>query len=326
MSARSAAASRLADSAPLHSAFEAEFVAGLRRRPRMVPCKFFYDERGSRLFERICELPEYYPTRTEIGILERNAFALSSFCGPRCRLVELGSGSSRKTRILLDHLVAPAGYIPIDISRSSLDEAAARLALEYPWLEILPVCADYGQRIELPAPKSDRRRTTIFFPGSTIGNFEPVQATVFLEHIGTWCRSGDRMLIGVDLEKPRAVLEAAYNDAQGVTAAFNLNLLARANAELGADFDASAFCHRATYHEREGRIEMHLVSKRDQVVHIAGETFAFGRNEAILTEFSYKYRPADFSTVAAAAGWQMVDRWSDPKQWFSIFALERGGG
>jgi dimethylhistidine N-methyltransferase len=312
----------LIDFEPAAADFRAEFTAGLRTRPRRLPCKFFYDERGSKLFDRICALPEYYPTRTEHGILAGNIGSIAALCGPECLLVELGSGSSAKTRLLLNELDRPAGYVPIDISRTHLQHAAAALAAEYPALEILPVCADYAQSISLPVPTRAARRTVIFFPGSTVGNFEPPDAVTFLQRVATWCQPGDRLLIGVDLEKSRDVLVPAYNDAGGITAAFNLNILVRANAELRADFRLDRFLHEAIYNTRHGRIEMHLVSTCAQTVTIERERFTFDRGERIVTEFSYKYRPARWVRLVQNAGWSVIARWSDPRQWFAVFALE----
>lgn len=313
----------LMDCAPAAADFRAEFLAGLGMRPRRLPCKFFYDARGSALFDRICQLPEYYPTRTELGILTANIQALAKFCGPRCRLIELGSGSSVKTRRLLEALESPAGYVPIDISRSHLVQTAAALAAEYPQLEILPVCADYAEPLRLPDTQAPASRSVIFFPGSTIGNLEPREAEAFLRRIATGCRAGDRMLIGVDLEKPRDVLVAAYNDASGVTAAFNLNLLVRANRELGASFALEQFSHEAVYDAEQGRIEMHLRSAVEQRVAIADTAFTFAAGERIVTEYSYKYRPDRFIGVAHRAGWSIAECWSDPREWFAVFALER---
>jgi dimethylhistidine N-methyltransferase len=312
----------LTDLEPTAADFRTEFLAGLRKVPRQVPSKFFYDARGSRLFDQICELPEYYPTRTELDILTRNLTAIREFCGPRCRLVELGSGSSRKTRLLLDHLANVAGYVPIDISRTHLLQAATALASEYPELEILPVCADYAQPIRLPASGLEPWRNVIFFPGSTIGNFEPAEAITFLRHVATWCQPGDRMIIGADLEKSRALLERAYNDTRGLTAAFNLNLLVRANREVGANFDLDRFSHQAIYNTDQGRIEMALVSGSNHVVEVEGERFAFTAGERMLTEFSHKYRVADFAPLVNDAGWSVLHGWSDSRGWFGVFALE----
>lgn len=314
----------LLDLEPTADDFRAEFCAGLRERPRRLPCKFFYDDRGSRLFDRICELPEYYPTRIEAGILADHGAAIAALCGSECLLVELGSGSSLKTRLLLDELETPAGYMPVDISRSHLKHAAAALARDYPALDVLPVCADYGRSFRLPTDSfAAAPRTAIFFPGSTIGNLEPADATVFLRRLAAGCRGDDLLLIGVDLTKSREVLEPAYNDASGVTAAFNLNLLVRANRELGADFCVDAFAHEAVFNAAEGRIEMHLVSRRTQTVTIDDERHALGRGERITTEYSYKYAPDAFVRLARTAGWDLAERWSDRLGWFGVFAFER---
>lgn len=313
----------LTDHEPTRAEFRAEFTAGLRQRPRRLPSKFFYDARGSALFARITRLSEYYPTRLETGILQTNAAEIARFCGPRTLLVELGSGLGRKTRILLDALPEPAAYVPIDISRSALEHATAALARSHPALEVLPVCADYARPIELPAPQLPAARTTLFFPGSTIGNFEPGDAAAFLQELGQWCRPGDRLLIGVDFEKSQAVLEAAYNDSRGVTAEFNLNLLQRANDELGANFELAHFSHRAIYAALHSRVEMHLISERAQTVEIAGERFPFARGERIVTEYSYKYRPTAFARLLESAGWQPLHGWMDPRRWFGVFGCAR---
>lgn len=312
----------LTDLEPTAADFRAEFMAGLRRRPRRLPCKFFYDERGSVLFDQICELPEYYPTRTEFGILRQHGREIAEFCGPECLLVELGSGSSKKTRVLLDALDAPAGYMPIDISRSQLERAAARLVLEYPAVDILPVCADYARAIQLPTPAALVRKNVIFFPGSTIGNFEPNEATAFLRHVATWCRAGDRMIVGVDLAKSRDVLESAYNDRREITAAFNLNLLVRANSELGANFRTDRFSHRAVFDAEQSRIEMLLISEKTQSVRVGDEQFDFESEERIVTEYSYKHSAQDFARIASAANWNVVARWVDRQGWFGVFGLE----
>ncbi|MDE2197203.1 MAG: L-histidine N(alpha)-methyltransferase, partial [Gammaproteobacteria bacterium] len=235
-------------------------LAGLREPQKTLPCKYFYDQRGSQLFDAICELPEYYPTRTELGIMEVHAADMAAALGPRVLLVEPGSGSSLKTRLLLDHLPQPRAYVPVDISRAQLVTAADRLNRLYPELEVLPVCADFCQSFAIPAPRRRAARTIIYFPGSTIGNFEPPAAIQLLRQLRRLAGPAGGLLIGVDLRKERSVLERAYNDAAGITAAFNLNLLRRLNRELQSDFDLSRFCHRAAYNETEGRIEMHLVS------------------------------------------------------------------
>lgn len=314
---------RLTDLQPTAADFRAEFLAGLELKPKRLPSKFFYDDRGSRLFDRICDLPEYYPTRTERAILADHAKNLRAFCGGNCRLVELGSGSSAKTRLLLDALEDPAAYVPIDIARRHLQRAAVALSEEHPALEILPMCADYTQPLDLPRPSRTASRTVLFFPGSTIGNFEPEEAMLFLERIAGWAGIGGRLLIGVDLEKDPAVLELAYDDASGVTAAFNLNLLVRANEELGARFIIDRFRHEAVYHRGCQRIEMRLVSLIDQEVSVGREHVRLAEGERIVTEHSYKYHPEQFARLAGAAGWSCMERWTDPRGWFAVFGFER---
>ena len=301
--------------------FLSEAVAGLSRPQKALPCKFLYDEAGSRLFNEICELEEYYPTRTENQILRDNINEIASLIGSECRLVEFGSGSSTKTRHLLTHLPRMSGYIPIDISGQQLLESAVQLASEFPDLEINPLEADYVNISEIPDTKRNPRRTVAFFPGSTIGNFEPVAAIAFLRKIASLCGSEGGLLIGIDRKKPRRILEPAYNDRKGVTAKFNLGILARANRELGADFDLSAFRHRAPYNETHGRIEMHLVSKRAQMVHLDSQEFSFEEGEYITTEHSYKYTLPGFAGLAVRAGFELVKNWEDRNDLFSVLFL-----
>ena len=301
--------------------FLSEAIAGLSRPQKTLPCKFLYDEEGSRLFNEICELEEYYPTRTENQILRDNINEIASLIGSECRLVEFGSGSSTKTRHLLTHLPNLSGYIPIDISGTQLLESAAQLAAEFPELEINPLEADYGEISEIPDTKRKPRRTVAFFPGSTIGNFDPVAAIAFLRKVAFLCGSGGGLLIGVDRKKPRRILEPAYNDRKGVTAKFNLGILARANRELGADFDLSAFRHHAPYNETEGRIEMHLVSERAQIVHLDSQEFSFEEGEYITTEHSYKYTLPGFAGLALRAGFELVRNWEDSNHLFSVLFL-----
>jgi dimethylhistidine N-methyltransferase len=301
--------------------FRREFVRGLSGKPKTLPCKFFYDERGSQLFEQICELEEYYPTRTESKILSDNIDDIASLCGTNCLLVELGSGSSTKTRLLLNHLEAPAAYVPIDISHRHLMEAAGRLSADFFPLEILPVSADYNAAFALPVSAKAPQRMVIFFPGSTIGNFEPRKAKQFLERVASWCQPGDGLLIGVDLQKDKAVLERAYNDAKGITAAFNLNLLERANRELDANFRLERFRHRAIYNEACGRIEMYLVSACQQIVQVAGREIRFEANEHITTEHSYKYRADSFRQLTCSARWFPIKTWTDIQNRFSVHYL-----
>ena len=308
----------LLDCAPGTATFLAEALAGLQTFEKTLPCKYFYDQRGSELFDRICDLPEYYPTRTEAGIMRRHAGEMAALFGPDCLLIEYGSGSSTKTRILLDDLPHLAGYVPMDISREHLAATAAGLSEAYPHLEVLPLCADYTADFTLPQPRRHARSRAVYFPGSTIGNFHPHQAQAFLRHIADVCGPGGGLLIGVDLKKDAAVLNAAYNDAEGVTAAFNLNLLRRMNEELGADFDLDGFTHHAYYNALAGRIEMHLMSLRPQSVRLGGVNVAFEEEESILTECSYKYSLADFSRLAASAGLAVRKVWTDPDNKFSV--------
>lgn len=298
--------------------FYTEVLFGLRQTPKSLPCKFFYDERGSRLFDQICDLPEYYPTRTEMGIMQAHVAEMTARFGPDCRLVEYGSGSSLKTRILLDHAPHLAAYVPVDISREHLRRSAQALRAAYPALEILDVCADYTQEFSLPSCRRLVQSTVVYFPGSTIGNFPPSEATDFLARIAALCGKNGGLLIGVDLKKDRQTLEAAYNDAQGVTAAFNLNLLARINRELDGNFALDQWEHRAFYNAVEGRIEMHLVSSRDQPVRIGNAAICFDRGETIHTESSYKYSLDGFAALAKSAGWQVENVWTDPKRLFSV--------
>jgi dimethylhistidine N-methyltransferase len=301
--------------------FFAEALSGLSQHHKTLPCKFLYDEEGSRLFNQICGLDEYYPTRTENQILRDNIREIAALISGGCRLVEFGSGASTKTRHLLTHISAISSYVPIDISGTQLLESSARLAREFPHLEIHPVEADYSQISELPCVGPKPTRTVAFFPGSTIGNFEPEDAVDFLCNIASLCGIGGELLIGIDRKKDVRVLEPAYNDRKGITARFNLNILVRANRELGADFDLSSFRHRAQYNERFGRIEMHLVSKRPQVVHLNSHVFSFGQGEYITTEHSYKYSLPGFTSLALRAGFELVKSWEDRNHLFTVLLL-----
>lgn len=296
--------------------FFQEVLAGLTQQQRYIPPKFFYDEIGSRLFDRICTTSAYYPTRTEIGILRDNAAAIAEQIGRDCLLIEPGSGNSAKVRELLDAL-APRLYMPVDISKQYLRESAAKLAQEYPWLEVRAACADFTDGQRLPA-LPDEGRCVVFFPGSSVGNFEPDAAIAFLTFMAETVGEGGGLLIGVDLKKEAAILDAAYNDAEGVTAAFNLNLLARINRELGADFDLKGFEHCAFYNAELGRIEMHLISQKQQRVRIDGQCFEFRRGESIHTENSYKYTVDEFSGLAAQAGFRLEQVWTDERDLFSV--------
>lgn len=308
---------RLHDFEPQADDFCAQIAEGLRKPRKELPCKFFYDREGSLLFDQICELDEYYPTRTELSIMRDNIDEMCAVIGARCMLVEYGSGSSLKTRILLENLCDVAAYVPIDISRAHLLSAARTLAKNFP-IEVLPVCADYTADFELPTPESDVESTVVYFPGSTIGNFEPAAARDFLSAARLRAGGGSAMLIGVDLKKDPQRLHAAYNDAKGVTARFNLNLLARINREADGDFDLSQFAHYAFYNPLAGRIEMHLMSLRAQHVHVAGESFAFQEGETIFTESSYKYTLDEFSNLARESGYDVQRVWTDPQRLFSV--------
>ena len=298
--------------------FSRDVLAGLARRQKEIPCKWLYDARGSALFERICELDEYYPTRTELGIMEGSAAEMGALLGPRCVLVEYGSGSSLKTRLLLQHLREPAAYVPIDISPSALAAATARLARAFPALRVLPLCADFTAQLALPLAGIAGCRRAVYFPGSTIGNFHKTEVVGVLRDVARQCGRGGALLIGVDLLKERAVLERAYDDARGVTAAFDLNVLARANRELGTDFRLDRFRHEARFDERHGRVEMHLVSRVSQLVTLVGRTFRFAEGESIWTESSYKYGIREFAALAALAGWRCERTWTDERAWFSV--------
>jgi dimethylhistidine N-methyltransferase len=305
--------------APESADFLADVIAGLSSNPRIIPCKYFYDERGAALFQRICELPEYYVTRTEIDILDRHRTDIASQLGPSIELIGLGTGAGTKTRILIEALENPAVYIPVDISEKQLRQSTALFRKTFPELEILPVCADYLQPVALPSPGRKPARNIVYFPGSTIGNFEPDEAVQFLRRVANVCRGGGGLLIGADLKKGRQVLEAAYNDSAGVTAEFNLNLLKRINRELGANFDLDQWRHRAIYNSNAGRIEMHLISRTDQFVHLNEHKFHFRRDENIVTEFSYKYTPDQFAALAAQAGFKFVRIWTDQARLFGVF-------
>jgi dimethylhistidine N-methyltransferase len=300
----------------------AEALAGLRAAQKRVDPKHFYDAHGSRLFEAITRLPEYYPTRTETAILRREARAIAGKCGTGSVLIEPGSGNCEKVQLLLDAL-RPAAYVPLDISAAFLCDAAAALGEAFPWLPVRAICADFNAAPELDAYLPPGRRL-IFYPGSTIGNLEPPVAQDFLRRLAGWVGEDGGALIGVDLHKDAATLERAYNDSAGVTAAFNLNALNSLNRLLEADFDPAAFSHRAFYNAERQRIEMHLVSHRDQVVHCAGEPVAFAEGETLHTENSYKYTIDGFAHLAAGAGLAVREHWVDPDRLFSVHYLERG--
>ncbi|GAP36542.1 L-histidine N(alpha)-methyltransferase [Piscinibacter sakaiensis] len=300
-------------------AFAADLLAGLATRPRAVAPKWFYDAEGSALFERICEQPEYYPTRTELALLDQHAEAMAAAIGPGAEIVEFGAGASRKVRLLLDALEAPAGFVPVDISGEHLEAAAEALRRERPGLRVRPVAGDYTAGPALALPPAAGRRVG-FYPGSSIGNFEPAAAEALLRRF-RGALDGGGLLIGVDLVKSPALLHAAYNDAAGVTAAFNLNLLARANRELGADFALAAWEHAAFYHPGLQRIEMHLVSRRAQRVHLLGRAFDIDEGESLHTENSCKYTVDGFRALARRAGWAPQAVWTDAQRRFALHWL-----
>jgi dimethylhistidine N-methyltransferase len=311
----------LTRSSPL-TRFRADVLAGLSAPAKTLPCKYLYDDRGSRLFDQICELPEYYPTRTELGILRRHAGDMAAALGDACLVIEYGSGSGLKTPLLLERLRHPAGYVPVDISRDHLLASAAALARRFPQLEVLPAWADFTGAFEIPATRRVPRRKAVFFPGSTIGNFGPTCAIELMEGVARRGGRGGAFLVGVDLRKSKTILEPAYDDAAGVTAAFNKNLLVRINRELGTDFDVNQFDHRAVFDEKHSRIEMYLVSRRRQVVNLDGQTIRFTAGEVICTEYSYKYTLDAFRDLARAAGLSVRQVWTDEAGWFSVQYLE----
>ena len=303
------------------ASFLGDVLAGLARPNKALAPKYFYDARGCELFEQICELPEYYPTRTELAIMHEHAAAMAKFLGPGCQLIEFGSGASTKTRILIEALQPPL-YVPIEIAGEAMQTAASGLAQAFPWLNINGVCADYTKPLILPEFVGvPIRRKAVYFPGSTIGNFTPQEAVEFLQHARRSVGAGGALLIGVDLKKNKAVLDAAYDDAAGVTAAFNLNLLARINRELGGDFQLPRFRHRAFYDEERGWIEMHLESLASQLVHVGGERFSFSRGETILTEISCKYGVDEFRGLAQRAGFAPGQTWIDADNLFSVHGM-----
>jgi len=302
--------------------FAAAVRDGLRRRPRSIPARFLYDARGSALFDQICDLPEYYLTRTEASILRQRAGEIARRAGRGVVLVEYGSGSSLKTRLLLDALVDPAAYIPVDVSREHLAASAARLRREYPGLRIEPVCADYTTPFRLPPGVPAQAPRLGFFPGSTIGNLLPGEARDFLREARRLLGDRGSMVLGADLRKDPGLLHAAYNDAAGVTARFTLNLLARMNRELDADFDLSGFAHEAFYNPLDHRIEIFFRSLRPQSVTIDGETFAFAEGERVHTEYSYKYDAAAIAALAAAGGFRVGALWTDARSLFAVACLE----
>ena len=313
------------DSPDRLKSFRDDVFEGLSREQKELPCKYFYDDRGSELFNTICGLDEYYPTRTETALLQAHGREMADLIGPSVCLIEFGCGSLLKTRLLLDALRSPAAFVPIDISADHLLQSAAALAADYPNLEVLPVVADFTRPVKLPdkARKASENRIG-FFPGSTIGNFDHAGAADFLATVADMVGGGGALLSGVDLKKDEDILVRAYDDAQGVTAAFNRNVLERINRELGGCFDIETFRHRALYNGAEGRIEMHLVSEKDQTVTVHDRDFTFAEGETIHTEDSYKYHVEEFSSFAARAGFRSARTWVDGDGLFSLHYLTLG--
>jgi len=309
---------KILDLEPASDSDELDILAGLNREPKQISPKYFYDETGSLLFEEICQQPEYYPTRTELDVLDRNITELADLVGPKASIIEFGSGSSLKTRLLLRHLREPAAYVPVDISREQLANSAASLSSDFPAIEVLPVCADFTRPFDLPSPRVDPLRNLVFFPGSTIGNFEKTAALDLLRVMREEAKDDGALLIGVDIVKPREILEPAYNDAAGVTADFNLNLLKRLNREHDANFELKTFEHSAIFDEKNSRIEMRLVSVKKQQIEVAGERFDFDEGEYIVTEHSHKYSMDEFETMARKAGFSLEAVWLDADELFSV--------
>jgi L-histidine N-alpha-methyltransferase len=318
MSARTNSALFVSDS-------EQEILTGLRLPQKTISPKFFYDEAGSKLFDEICRQPEYYPTRTELNIMHRYIDDIADLIGPRASIIEFGSGSSIKTRLLLRKLIEPAAYIPVEISREHLAKTTEALSVDFPDIEMLPVCADFTQPFTLPTPKIPSVKNVIFFPGSTIGNFSIKDAVNLMRVMRTEAKDNGELLIGIDLEKRKDILEPAYNDAAGVTAKFNLNLLTHFNREYGANFDRGAFEHEAIYDEKNKRIEMRLISLRRQAVGVAGAYIELDAGEYIVTEHSHKYSPERFADMARQAGFEPCRAWNDPDNLFSVRYLTASG-
>jgi L-histidine N-alpha-methyltransferase len=312
---------RLVDFHPPRADMRADVLEGLSREQKALSPKYFYDELGSQLFEEITRLPEYYLTRTEDSIMRAFLPEMAERIGPRAAVIEFGSGTGEKIRRLLKYLDMPVACVPVEISRSHLLASAHSLAADHPQLDVIAVCADFTRPFSLP-PIRGARRKLVFFPGSTIGNFARQEALDLLKVMRQVAGDNGGLLIGADLVKDTATLQAAYNDAQGVTARFNLNLLQRINRELDADFKIDAFRHRAIYSRQEARIEMYLVSQREQVARISGQRFTFGKGERILTEYSHKYEPQSFAEMVAAAGFRVRQVWTDPKKLFSVHYLQ----
>jgi len=316
-------APELDDQTPEHEHALRELLHGLSQPAKWISSIYFYDAEGSRLFDRITGLPEYYPTRTEVSILRDRGAEMAQAIGPGAMVIEPGSGAGEKVRLLLHALEEPVAYVPIEIAREHLSNSAQALAQDFPRLEVLPVWADFTRELEIPLAERRAWRRVVYFPGSTLGNFEPDDAVALLHNFADMVGEGGAALIGVDLAKDAALIEPAYNDSQGVTAQFNRNMLVHLNRRFGADFDPDAFAHRAFYDIDEGRIEMHLVSRREQTVHLGGREIHFDEGESIHTESSYKYGDERFAALAEKGGFRLVKTWKDREGLFSVRYLER---
>ena len=298
--------------------FRADVVAGLSQKQKSLPCRWLYDQRGSELFEQITDLPEYYPTRTEIGIFRDHLSAMADAIGNKAHVVEFGAGAGTKTRLLLDALNAPKSYVAIDISADFLKSSMAALASDYPTIDVIPVVGDFMDCTTIATTELPAGNRLAFFPGSTIGNLADDEIVTFLSSVRAMLGPEGQFLIGFDLVKPKDILVPAYDDAAGVTAAFNLNLLTRINRELGGDFNLTGFAHEARWNEADGRIEMHLVSQHDQSVHVNSGMFDFKKGETIHTENSRKFRLDGFESLARESGWQFKQIWQDAKGYFAV--------
>ena len=293
-------------------------IAGLTQPQKSISPKYFYDETGSGLFDEITTLPEYYATDTELAIMNAYVDEMTDLIGEQASLIEFGAGSGMKTRLLLEHMRAPAAYVPVDISEEHLLESQQSIQADFPNIEVIPVAADFLHPFDLPNPRTMPRRNVVYFPGSTIGNFEYDDALELLRVMHTEAGEDGALLIGVDLQKDASIIDAAYNDSAGVTAAFNINMLRHLNREFGSDFDLDAFEHRATYNADEGRVVVELVSRKRQTVHLGDADIAFAEGESIITEYSHKHTLDGFADMISAAGFRIGRVWTDPKQWFSV--------
>jgi len=302
-----------------------EVIEGLGKSQKELPCKYFYDEKGSQLFDRICQLDEYYPTRTELRIMQDNIDSISEVLGDDVMLIEYGSGSSEKIKIILDNVKGIKAYLPVDISMEHLIKSAAQIAAQYKDLEVIPLCADYNRSFKIPLPKNPIKTKIVYFPGSTIGNFHPSEAETFISRIRRVVNKHGGLLIGVDLKKDKKILQQAYNDSQGITAQFNLNLLQHINNKLDANFDPQAYIHEAFYNPQQGRVEMHLVSREHQAVLINDTEIPIKKGESIWTESSYKYNLEEFAVLANRSGFEVEKVWTDDENLFSVQYLKTDG-